>query len=415
MRILPLESKELSLKEWLTRHFAQPIAMFEEDRKPKSSLLVTPGYHRDDSQSLILLKESLLLTYPIDGFNFAQPQIHAHDAWSFLSTFFGLPNYGIGQKKENEDGTALGLGLKNLELIFKNFIGGWEWNEDTAQSKKNLQIILLATGITSLLLPLLKIAGIFLKTAINILKIFTEFLPLVLQNETARLMKEMFYWANPSKTDGVSNWARKIAWIGIVMLGIIHYAAKMMTIFGRAATSPLKSAKLAWFYCSELQGKLGKFLGGLAVVLSILLSTAIWAGLSPFIFHMIPTQIIGFFTQGSLASIVNPIFNGIAQMGQVFAPIFNPIIASISSLLSVKILTAFVNLGLGLGILAVPLLSALKLILEKCNHLWREKYPKKNPVQPSPHRASFFSLSKNDSSQDSERSDEAEALASTQR
>ena len=70
--------------------------------------------------------------------------------------------------------------------------------------------------------------------------------------------------------------------IPIILLGAIHYAARIVALLGTALTSPEKSARMAWEYGRALNSKVfGTLLGILGAAISVALTTVLWIVLLP--------------------------------------------------------------------------------------------------------------------------------------
>ncbi len=373
-----------SFPEWLKNRFCHFQVYYWE---LTGSRLDQKDYQQHFNRAF---KESLLSTYHPDDYDLADPKqkSFAFNAFSFLSIFFGLPN------RFDEAGKITG------KQILKNFIGGWEWNDDTPLSKQVLQVLGLVFGIKSIIIPAFKLASILIKPLINILKIFTEFLPLLITNSTAMGMALLQVRLERSRWSTENAVSKSTAVLGLIFLGLIHYVFKYVHLLGRALTSPENSAKIAYRAGCELKGRAGKVFGILGASLSIALSMVLWGTLLPFTIHLIPLKV---FTWISHLPTVGPIFSAVKSalvaVGNFFGPIFTPILKSASHLLSTQIPLVVASIGSGLGVLGPLIGTFINVLADKLSRLWRSQF-KCEPMDFQPRTPKAATAAESSPSQD---------------
>ncbi len=177
---------------------------------------------------------------------------------AYLITFFGIPNHIVPSQH------AEGLSKR---VLIRNFIGSHDENSNTF-----------------FLWPLLKNAwnaiwntiGIFRKTAWNLVKVFTEFLP--------RCLEELSFacYAKCRRAQDESEGLLKILpAIGMGFSLLLHYVFKTWRVLGASITSPYRSARLAWRTGNEIGGTKGNIVGGLLAGLSLTITLACYIVIFP--------------------------------------------------------------------------------------------------------------------------------------
>ena len=139
---------------------------------------------------------AFLITYGFDGFDLTRSEITypdrdkpeplkgwQFDKWLLVASFFGLPT----RPEAFEDGGKITPKLTFKQLM-KNFIGGWtplyHYNEQKQRvwdlNEKGIWRLVVALILKIFVILPLKILAIPIKTLINIVKLFSEFLPMIL-------------------------------------------------------------------------------------------------------------------------------------------------------------------------------------------------------------------------------------------
>lgn len=344
-----------SLKARLLHVFAYPVKLSHERKGP--NLRITPRTYLD------LAKETLFETFPPDAYSPARKELtldsldseipHAgkffHDRASFFTSFFGLPN------RFDETGKI------TLKQMAKNFIGGWDWKSETPSSKKILQVLGLLFGIKSILIPTINLLAILFKTAFNIIGIFTEFLPSFLGKASALAMSRLIAPLETKKKLG----EKALLIMGIIFLAVPHAVFRIVSLVGRAFSSPRKSAEMAWATGTYLAGKenqkLGYLLGSVFAILSLATTMATWAVLLPFTLHLIPAAVSNFLT---------PVLHLLKSIGHFLSPIFAPILSQIASTFSLSISAATASIGVGLAALGSSSFIGLSALYREASDFW---------------------------------------------
>ena len=211
----------------------------------------------------------------------------------------------------------------------------------------------------------------------NILKLFTEFLLTLILNSTGfginYFVKKL---SHPRQGSFLLNIMIKLSYvIAIFLLGVLHYPSRIISIVGRAMTSPLKSLKMAYAFGDALRingwpnltAFLRKFIGIGGALLSIALTSAISVIISSF-----ALAILGHFFPHLL--IPPGPFDGIGSFdttGKLFlnvyealATLFSPLVNVISSLLGTQIPSICITAGTIAGVCVTPILLAIQTLLD---------------------------------------------------
>ncbi len=184
------------------------------------------------------------------------------DSTFYWTSFFGIPNRIVFSDTSDQ---------LNGWKIFKNLFG-WH-RDDSPKYQKILNYTLVVPGI-KFLWNGVRIIG---STAWNTVKLFTEFLPRVIETSSFYgyvLLKE--------KSDHTNNNALKaLFFTAMAFLVVGYYVSKVWRLMGRAVTSPGISMRVAWKTGKELGGFAGKFVGALTAVVSSLITIAAYTVLFP--------------------------------------------------------------------------------------------------------------------------------------
>ncbi len=180
---------------------AQKMAYYE-DQMPFISLVASacgqdpqnPLRHEVEEDWDLMFKKAFLKTYEFDGYDSISKEyipafpddpnqkytFNPKDLtfWTVLSIFFGIPS-------RPEKGSKEGA-IWTWRQTIRNFFGGWnpilfddKTDEDNIQGKVLLNLILITVLPVKIGIALFKCVTLFFKTALNTLKLFTEFLPLL--------------------------------------------------------------------------------------------------------------------------------------------------------------------------------------------------------------------------------------------
>jgi len=432
-------NKDRNFKSFFFRYFVNPPLIYspplemektqESNPAPrwhKSTILASPLFSRDQLRRNYrgqkiqfsfsdLLTRAFILTYGIQGFDHCNNEIVYADngdksrivkqdlqkkdfsTWMLIASFFGLPTRLRIVKDETPE-----LGIVQL---LRNFIGGWEplfmvdpnhpeqkkmnWNE-----KQIWQWVLLFLIKVPLLIPL-NILLVIVKIPLNILKLFSEWIPIILTNLLSvwflNMNAQMRYVASKQHRSILQKGGKLLfmgIWTGI--LGIFNYTSRIIMILGRAATSPEKSARMAYAagYELKIQGipleeseVFSKIFGILGATLSVMLSMAIWTLALPLALGAFTTYLPVYFPQvyQYLSTITQlPIVSqSLAILSSTFEPLGTLLIAYTGTALStmatfvgVQIPTLCLILGSALGAFAALIGTIVNRLVDEFSRAW---------------------------------------------
>ncbi|STX29576.1 Uncharacterised protein [Legionella beliardensis] len=220
-----------------------------------------------------------------------------------VTTFLGLPNQcptGVSQSWSN---------------IAKNFIG-WQDNKTTGRMAYNIAKMPLVVPWN--------LTMAVLKTALNIVKLGTEFLPRAIADSCSKGRR---YASDKLKGKNLSTGA-KVGYGALYGLAILGQIVSECVYFaGQALTSPIKGVRSAWKLGEKIAGKGigGKLLGGVLATLSIAVTVTAYAflwplavkTLGPVILSKMPTVI-----SHAINVVVNAISPLMSTVGNYLMPIF---------------------------------------------------------------------------------------------
>lgn len=398
-----------------------------------------PGW--DDLRRLPL--RAFLMTYEVDGFDFTSAKFtYANDPqpkelnsagfskWLLVATFFGLPTRPRGRK----EGDKVLPSLSFKELL-QNFIGGWiplYHYENQKDSKTGEQIRiwdinekaiwqLLSLPIKFLVILPLNILRVFTKTTINIIKLFTEFLPmflfpLVRVLATAVLtiaagivviipiLIAYLSWKPTEQTKSrILTFALRLLIglpitlpcvlfclaVGITAFvsGVVaNYSIRLLQIVARAIFSPEKSARMAFTYGRELRGKvfgfnIGNAMGVILAAISLAITVVAWTIIFPILigaiagyFPALMQMITGIMQWPLVAASLNAIQSGLTIIGTALTAVFGPAITTISAFLGIHLSAAVIAFGATVGLFAAPVVTIGSRIKDELANWWVSRH-----------------------------------------
>ncbi|STX52222.1 Uncharacterised protein [Legionella busanensis] len=244
-----------------------------------------------------------------------------HQAVNNISSFFGLPNY------DRHEG-----GYKKFSTwanIFRNLIGWQISGENSDDLEKKIR---LALNILKLIIPITlvwNVATAVLTTAVNVVKIFTEFLP--------RMFTDVF---NEARGRAYQKYKSDKGG-GYLALAILFGAGQVLseTVFfvGQAITSPAKNIRYALSLSERLAKAFGadptsKKVGALKlglILLSIALTATAYAFFFPLAIKFIGATIIPKLplaishAWNALGHFIGPVATKVGSaLGKFMAPMF---------------------------------------------------------------------------------------------
>lgn len=356
------------------------------------------------------LKAAWIKTYGFDGYDNstnkfidAKGKTNAFEGqtfkkWLHISHFIGLPSRPNAAFREFPE-------LSKGQL-FKNILGGWKspWSS-LSLAQKGLVIVKPLIAVFKILLTPLKLV-------LNIVKLFTEFLPTLAADATAQRIaiqsvllskkwntkihmghEPLTPWATRSKT--ISYYGSKfLTSIGhillIALLLTTHTATSVVALVGRALTSPENSARMAWAYGHKLkmanktaQAVVGFLLGTLGAALSVGLTVALWAIALPLfigaIASFIPATLplVNWFASLPLVATPLGVINGVfATIGSVLGAAFAPAVNALAGLVvGLQVPAEALALGVSLAVFAAPLGTILSRVADHCSDAWAQWKP----------------------------------------
>lgn len=358
---------------------------------------------------------------PDDELNNPEDEETLSQIFAYLSPIFGLPTRDV--LKSGDSWKSL------FKQLGKNLIGGWDSSPDISFKKKVWQWVVSPVKVL-IILPL-KILGFPLKLLLNFMKVFTEFLPLLISSVTAHGMG----WAlktlhrlseedSPIDTAielpllplAVEKSPRWIVYLKIVglfplylLLGTVHIVFRIITLAGKALTSPEKSARMAFAYGRELNITvfgdskmgigLGRFLsnvvGGLGAVISIGITATLWLLTFPLLISAIVSafpillQAITWVSQlppvlatmtwiaqtPLLTTSLGAVQGGLATMGLALSAAFGPAISSLAGLIGLKLSVGILAAGTTLGLITAPITIILSRVADELSNAWARPWP----------------------------------------
>jgi hypothetical protein len=320
----------------------------------------------------VVIKHYFLEIYPPDGIDLISKTFHGKQcskneygdilrglqlnfpfhAWT---SFFGFPN----QKRKQE--------LDNSQIL-KIF---FDWPDEEPQGWA-----FVGHCFKAIFHGLKNTGRVILTTAWNIGKLFTEFLPTVLEISTFKAIAELKETCTALAS---SRWEKVAAGAGIVLLTPFYYTFKVWRLLGRAITSPAASMKAAWQAGVELGDwevngykiPIGKIIGSLLAALSLAITIAAYViifplGVKAAITHG-PAFIAEAFHWVANSSVVQGLGHAISQAVNPFvsmlkATVFQFKVAAVGSSYSTAVaaLTAII----------VPIRAVWSDIKAKCRSWW---------------------------------------------
>lgn len=249
----------------------------------------------------------------------------------------------------------------------------------------------------------LKLALTVVKFAVNVVKLFTEFLPTLIVNGSAKLIRR-------SANTFAATWAQKseiaknrglVVRLGIYagnalvigVLGAVHYVARAALLVGTALTSPAKLTKDAWDFAHQLEIKnshnevnpkatkvLNKVLGFTGAILSVALTVALWAVALPFgiatLVKYVPQFMVAVnwvlstpFIAPALAYV-----NGALTVVGGYLSVFLPLINTVAASAGLQVTTAMLAVGVSIGSIAAVVANIATPIIDAIGN-WAAKRP----------------------------------------
>ena len=297
-------------------------------------------------------------------------------------TFLGFPTRlnGRAQSDFGVERTKANLGFRE---IVRNLVGGWDSLIDakgkwTFQGKRLWNVILLPI---KLVIFAVKLATFPLKLALNVLKLVTEFLPEVIMNYSGLLLGALsgallrnHYEANSMPRKVVYG---ALAFLGVLILAPIHYAARLAALVGTALTSPEKSARMAWNYGRALNSRWGYVFGFLGAALSVMLTATLWAITFPLVFAKVLilfpalAPIVTSIAQWPIVASTLAYINGAATLVAGTVPAaFSLAASALSTAFGVTVSAMTLAVATTLAIIVAPVATIASRVMDGLSNLW---------------------------------------------
>jgi hypothetical protein len=303
-----------------------------------------------------------------------------------IATFFGLPT----RLDENKQFTAKQFG--------RNLIGGWKPVKTDAQGKKlwsekhRWQYLFIPLKFS--IIPAWHLLAIPFRFVFNIVKIFTEFLPLMLEYTFSILTslsiiaitaeKELLKSQGPSKTTNGTIFGLRLS---VILSGLLSFIFSAAHVIGRAFSSPLESYRAAIEYPDFIRKKKIRFanvwaalLSFVLVMLSIGLSITIWTFVLPLSVGLVSTYIPALVEAASWVSQLPVISSFLSTMGNIltylytsytiFTQTLGPAIFGLSTSLGLQLSTIIIVMGSALGNFGTMVGLMMTGIVESISNAW---------------------------------------------
>jgi hypothetical protein len=388
--INPTVPRSLSWGEWLKQSLLHPSlagrpTLTQNHSKP---FRVSPFKGSRVNENNVF-KAAFLETFEFDGYDVTSNNVvtASGDTAEYVSTelslgmglamFFGLPNRSelfvfLESDSDNFSGTSQTITPKlTWRQVIRNYFGGWN-------AKGNITWNLLSLFVKVPLILPIKLVGTLLKILLNTVKIFTEFLPSVIQNTAGPIASIFTEGANRnlSLKNGHPIFGLILGLIALPLLAL-HTVARVFSLVGRAITSPEKSARMAWAFGRTLDSTAGYVMATLGAAMSVALSVALWTILLPMIVGLTLTampQLVPFLTQLTqfplLATSLSMIKGTLVTLSRTTVTAVGPGITALYAYFGVQVSVIALAVGSTLGVIVIPILTIVSRIADELSNGW---------------------------------------------
>jgi hypothetical protein len=257
------------------------------------------------------------------------------------------------------------------------------------------------------ILPI-KILAVPVKLSINIIKLFTEFLPMVILPFLRMILWQLVVLMSfivVLLADSICNLVEIsddilisvvcviILIPMIILLSLIFIvltipiagliiALRIIQLVGRAITSPEKNAKIAFAHGRELGGeigglKIGNVIGALGALISILITAVAWANVLPLAYgaiishYPIVLQLLTWvFQLPIVVSFLGAIQSALTTVSVAIIPALSPVVIALSTYLGIKVSA----IALMYGLLVAPVVVILSRIGDELSNWWASSH-----------------------------------------
>ncbi len=384
-----------------------------------------PNNHDTDHMLKNMFKSAFLITYGFDGYDHTTNQFIntvssesieytalSIDPWLAAASFMGLPTrtdiveevQEVPQKQNDSEALSL-LSSKSqvpskkrfpkislTQLFLKNPFGGWQWSK-VSVDKKILQSLGLALLIKFPVIFLIKVLALFLKFPLNVLKLLTEYLPLILITLSIIAVKWLAIKTSEYAGDNKSaknnyNGDKKnsglwplltipLVFITLAFLAI-HTALRIFYLLGRAFTSPEKSARIALAYTQEIQlpfvsqntSEWIAFCMGLFIAfMSICLSATLWSLFLPLLFGTVLTYTT-ILQWPAISTLIGSLTSVFTSVGAGLQILFGNVLSGSLTYFGIQLSSTLLTAALTLGAIVTPVASILSAVADKLSDRW---------------------------------------------
>jgi hypothetical protein len=359
-----------------------------------------------------LLKAALLKTYEFDGYDVTTNEFtttkgitehyrsHSFNRLMYVAGLLGLPNRPDDTKETSQKLDITGGGAPKLDTqvnffpkltpgqFLKNFIGGWRDLADESASKKMRLLQFFVIPLKGMIFCI-KLLTFPLKLLLNVAKFFTEFLPVLIADTSAQAIgSQVRRLSEVNETKKISyKGLRQFARGSLIgLLGLVYYSTKLLSVVGRAITSPEKNARIAFAYgrafnithWAKSSKVIGIFLGIVGGALSIAVTAAIWAITLPLligaVMSFVPaiTPLVTWMLQLPLVGTsLGMVHGALATISSVIGAAFAPAITFLASfIVGLQVPAQAIALGATLAVIAAPSVAILSKVADVLSNLW---------------------------------------------
>ena len=332
---------------------------------------------------------SLEVIYP-DITGNSGKKLNLHEPLSnglFLTAFLGLPSRPTAMP----DGKGNYYPELSIKQLFTNFIGGWDFDQNTPRAK----FILGALVFPKFIIALVKIFTLPFKILINVIKLFTEFLPFLLRILIQVPMTVLIVYTLLMFRAQRSLFFKipVVILLGFFALifGVIEHALKIIFMLGSALTSPERSARLAFENARRLKIQwLGYTLGLVNSVFSVLVSAVLWTIMLPLavgtLITLFPALLpvissllhlpfiantVAWISQSALfVSSASGISTALTTIGSFLGTVFGYTVVTLAGLVGVNVSIAVMVFGMAVGALTAPIAILLTAATDWLSNRW---------------------------------------------
>lgn len=347
-----------------------------------------------------------------------------------LAAFLGLPSRPTAMP----DGKGNYYPELSIKQLFKNFIGGWDFDQNTPRTK----FILGALVFPKFIIALVKIFTLPFKLLINVVKLFTEVLPFLLRAlihlPTSVLIVQTLIMLKAQRSLFFKIPVVILLGFLALIFGVVEHALKIIFLLGSALTSPERSARMAFENARSLKIEwLGYTLGLINSIFSVLVSTVLWTIMLPLavgtLITLFPallpaissllhlpfiTNTLAWLSQSTwLVSSVSGISAALTTIGSFLGTVFGSTVVALAGLVDVKVSIAVVFFGAAVGALTAPVAILLTAATDWLSNQWASWHKAKDLPDalgvPLLEKHQDFSCSKASSNLVNEKSNAAKA------